>query len=1212
MNLNVRFIGSLIKYFIYLCVILIAAGAALFWFDTGSWLVRPLAERAGSFFLDPVKLEIDDIAGSLRQGYSLRGLRLVSGDEAMLTLDYASVSPDWDMVLDGMNGIPYIQKLELRGISSDLDKVLTVASLFTSSSKDKASKDTTPFSLRINPANIAIHDVNFGTPYANLSLDALTLSDTGRFRLAAKILSRDNELPIRTNAKITLTPIEVFSSEIFIGRKSTGAFSGTLEPIKARLDLTALSLDELLKFAPPLNVKASGRIDGRIFVSGDNVSGVVSMPRANVMDVPFNFRLPFAWDGHDNFSLTDARLNTDLARVKADINAEISSLRLKAKGEAMNISLNEIGRMFAPEAKLDGEGGSVIFDVDAQLSGDILSKAKADVTAGIPYISAQGMRLMKDLSAHVKLTPGYAPRISLNGEVFRGKLFARGEALQEADGTIKPQAVISLVNLDIGTAAQAVPAAAKSVKGLSGKVTATAKISDTLDVEGRLTSDKITAEGITITNLLANLGYHHQAGRAELEGLSLNLGKGLVTASGGANLKDTSFTFKGNVANFEPRVIPQLRDVTGIYGLKAEGSGRYSDLMGTIKAAALLTAHNAGYSGFTAGDINLPVSFADKKLAIQDARASLPGGSISLKGLVNLQNMANPGLDITASTQGINIAEVMNKFSLQNPSMPLSGRVRGNVSVKGPLNTASVNASLKADSVKAGDLVNMPSALLEVQGNMKKVTLRKLEAKVNSSDISGSGTFTRNQKDLMNSGLDFTARLKGLELKPLLLKFMETAPAYGTINAEARLKGTINKPKLDAAILSPIYSGKMEIEDIKASMTAPEPKHYSVNTKARIGNFRPEADIDIRQKGSIWTFNVDTKPLDIDSAIETQMPAMAGLAKGYARVHVDGSTKAGAPINIKASSKQITILDKIKITDINLPAVFKTAQSKLEMTKGTARLSDGIISSGVDVDLDKKSWKGSVNVSHLDFGKLAGPFLPEGELIGSVDSEIEMKGRFGVMATSFADGRFETTPGYFHKMALLERITPTGRISFEKISGTFFWNGSDIFLNPGTGARAGADEPLYRYVSVNGSAGLPGKGLRLLCDGRFDLKILDQLLGAMKGVFQYMTGGLTKNIVRDAAGRVLGLKSRDFQNISFTLANSWQELRLLDLKITKPIEDFLPIDILNRDSETQKDSTQFKLQLKIPTGPGDKSVEEESTTDQFKRQLLDNLLNMGL
>ena len=118
----------------------------------------------------------------------------------------------------------------------------------------------------------------------------------------------------------------------------------------------------------------------------------------------------------------------------------------------------------------------------------------------------------------------------------------------------------------------------------------------------------------------------------------------------------------------------------------------------------------------------------------------------------------------------------------------------------------------------------------------------------------------------------------------------------------------------------------------------------------------------------------------------------------------------------------------------------------------------------------------------------------------------------------------------------------------------------------------------------------------------------------MKGVFQYMAGGLTgtTNFLRDAAGRMLGVKRRDFQNVSFRLANSWNNLQFLDLKVTKPIEDFLPINLLNKNEETQRSEQKFKLQLKFPVGPGNHDPEDDSPADQFKQQLIDNLFDMGL
>ena len=365
-----RLIGSLIKFFIYLCIILIAAGAALFWFDTGSWLVLPLAQRAGNFFLAPLKLELSNVNGSLRNGYSLDGLKLISGDKALFTLNHASVSPDWDLVLKGLDGIPYIKNLELQGISSDLNKVLALVDHFTTSedTAEKSKDKTEPFTFTLNPFNASIRDLYFGTEYANVSLDALTLHDNGNLYLNTKILSHDNILPLKINARANFEPIEIISSDLYVGQKGTGRFTGIFDPIKARLDLTALSLDELLKFAPPMDIKASGRLDGRIFLDTDSsgimsVSGVVSMPRANVMDIPLNFRLPFRYNGKNFAALDNVTLNTGAASVRLNASADIDTMNIQAKGSARNISLTEIGKMFAPDARLVGEGGWLNFDV---------------------------------------------------------------------------------------------------------------------------------------------------------------------------------------------------------------------------------------------------------------------------------------------------------------------------------------------------------------------------------------------------------------------------------------------------------------------------------------------------------------------------------------------------------------------------------------------------------------------------------------------------------------------------------------------------------------------------------------------------------------------------------------------------------------------------------------------------------------------------------
>ena len=109
----------------------------------------------------------------------------------------------------------------------------------------------------------------------------------------------------------------------------------------------------------------------------------------------------------------------------------------------------------------------------------------------------------------------------------------------------------------------------------------------------------------------------------------------------------------------------------------------------------------------------------------------------------------------------------------------------------------------------------------------------------------------------------------------MLKNFMQKPPVEGVIDARAGIRGTFSQPYADIELTRPILYGKTEIHDISANVKSPHPNHYRINAKARVENFKPEADIDIRNNNGVIVYNVDTKPLDIDSAIQTQMPNMA-------------------------------------------------------------------------------------------------------------------------------------------------------------------------------------------------------------------------------------------------------------------------------------------------------------------------------------------------
>ena len=131
----------------------------------------------------------------------------------------------------------------------------------------------------------------------------------------------------------------------------------------------------------------------------------------------------------------------------------------------------------------------------------------------------------------------------------------------------------------------------------------------------------------------------------------------------------------------------------------------------------------------------------------------------------------------------------------------------------------------------------------------------------------------------------------------------------------------------------------------------------------------------------------------------------------------------------------------------------------------------------------------------------------------------------------------------------------------------------------------------------------------IFIDFLFCLKLniyLDKVLGALKGVFQYFTGGLSGGggLFKGVVGKALGIEKRDFQDVFFALTGSWADLQLLHLRIDKPLQDYLPLEKLNKTEEQKASDKKFRLNLKFPTGPGAKDSEGRAE-DQFKEQLLD-------
>lgn len=1169
--------------------LLLLAAAGLVWLPTGRWLLLPIVRHIGSGLVP--SLRVEGVEGSLYGGYTVTGAALVSGDAALLELRSLSVRPNWHSILSGN---PWPAALELEGLSTDVESLRSLADRFGGGT---ASSEP----LHVLPVRISVRDAAVASPWGALNLTSLDLSEQGGLVLRLAL----GELPLEADAAIGFSPLEVVSSDVRIG-EGKGSFKGRIEqPFDLCGDLSALSLGSLLEFLPgSADLRGTGRLDGRFSVRGTvddlEAGGVLSLTRASVRDVPLELRLPWNWSG-GVLAVPDAAfrsLSADASlALSADLRTGTSGLRLAARGSAKGVSLKNIGRLLAPQAGLAGEGGQVRFDLTADASGSV----SGDLSASLPEVAAGGKRLVRNLTADIRLTPGAPPRIVCDGEVFGGRVRGRGEALRR-NGALRPEMSFTATELDTALMAAVFPALAAAAP--SGKLALTVRVDEAMAVSGTLSSPGLTAGGVTVRDLSASL--RCADGQAVLERLEGRIGKAPLSLSGTADLRRKELGFEGRVLGLDPRSIPQIASqVRGLLDVKAFVGGSFADPRVTVH----LTGKNTRVADVPLRGLKLSASYADGRLTLPESALNLPGGTLNLQGAVALPKEGKPQLDLSGRLNGLNLASLPGAGKPQG----LEGMLQGSFKVSGPADSAALSASLRGTGIRAGG-VPMDRLELDLRGTTREIRVNRLSASLGKGTLEGKGSVSLSARNPMDRKLDVRLAVRDLSLRALLNPFVPDAPVGGILNGSLTLQGSPAKPEATLRFDTPLTIRETIVDRLALSVQSSGKNRFALHASGKLGDFGLAVKGDVRREGRGWRYSVTTDPLDLDRMLSAKSPSLKGKLAGRMTAKLTGSVgaeKDGAlpPVAVSLSIPKLTA-SGMTVTDIALP--FRVSGGKATLSGGRAVFCKGAVRADADVNLAESKWQGTARVSGLDLGDLTRPFLPEGELVGSADANVRLKGNFGTLMMVFANGSFTTGGGYLHKVEMIETISPIKRITFEMIRGTFFWDGSDLWLNPGTQATAGPGEPLYRYFSVNGPLGIPGKGLKLVCKGRFDIQLLNRVLGALKGVFQYFTGGLSNgDLLKNVVGKALGIKKRDFQDVSFVLAGGWSNLQLLNLRIDKPLKDYLPLEKLNRTEEQRGDGAQFRLNLKFPTGPGAEGGEDRTTEDQFKEQLLDNLLNIG-
>jgi hypothetical protein len=640
-----------------------------------------------------------------------------------------------------------------------------------------------------------------------------------------------------------------------------------------------------------------------------------------------------------------------------------------------------------------------------------------------------------------------------------------------------------------------------------------------------------------------------------------------------------------------------------------------------------------------AAGLRLAASYADGRVTIPETAVGVPGGSLSFRGEAELPK-GGGALRLDFSGAANLDAEAF--LAKRGEAAPVSGRIDGIWKVSGPLSGAEFSLLVRSDAlgivppepkngskngakggikngikdgIKDGGMkFEVKNLVFDAAGTVQGAEVRNLEvrsvkAEIGGGTLAGKGNLSFGRRGRFKVDME----AEGLDIRALLAQFGVAGVVGGLLDGSLTLQGTPRRPEFVVRTTSPLTIQETLVDGLTVTFTSPARGRFDMNASARMGELTLALNGRMERRSGGWNYTAETDLLDVDRLISAKMPSMKGRLGGRVKAALSGRLGASArasrpePVDILLTLPVFEAAGA-RFSEVSLP--IRVLGDRVT-ARGSGRLYGGAVSVSADVFMPDRRWNAVLNIAGLDVGQAAAPFLPQGEIVGSADVGVKLRGNYGALMMLFADGVFQMGEGYIHKVAAFELLTKGGRIDFEEVRGSFFWDGVDLRLNPGTQVTAKRGDSFYRYLSVNGPLGIPGKGLNLDFKGRFNITALNSVLGALKGAFQMMTGTLTGSgggqLLRSAVGRMIGLQDRDFQDVTFQLKGSWSELQLLNLKIDKSLEAYLPLKSLNAE-EHKENEKKIKFNLRIPVGPGGEGDGEEPG-DQMKRQILDNLLN---
>lgn len=1151
---------------------------------------------------------IDDLSGNPMTGVygetlavSHDGAMIISASRVEMRVDLASVM-----------GTPKLARLALYGVSADLDTLMQHL--------PPQKEGSSPPAL----ARLSIAESRVSTSWGALDIKELDvyISD-GEYDVYLTGSFMGEPVDVAATIAIDGKDTRITKSKITWGGADLSARGSLLPTADAACKLTGLDLERISPFVPQIDeyqIKGAYAADIAVY-GGDDlaVSCDVSSAGGSVMGEVFSDLAFSCYFSGNNLSIRDARVNVcggsascetsivigDGALQQIDAAVSIDRIDLKsAKGsfpslEGVDGIVSATCRVKGTPDKLAGSAevsspkviakGNVIEDVKARI--DIASFEKLEVDGGAkfcgtPFKASGRVTLVPQVAADITITgdkvkienfASLAPQIKNNEISGTGAisiaLHAKGDDV-EASGSMRFDEVSAMKAYKVRDASAdfsltdgklSLPAFRGSicgaeVEGATYRPIDTKAKAPSITLEGRLSMADIS----TASDAFPQIAKNSIKGQLDVR----------WRTEGGAD------DISADISITSPKI--SVRDVLDVKGISA--SARYR------KGAA----------------------------EIVSGSASALGSPITASGVIKLSGAGAPTFNVKGTLTELDPKELV-KLGLISDD--ISGSLTCDWRVwNESAETPSVRLYFKNTQFVYGKLFNVRDVRGNVVYDGSELRFDRFMTQMNSGDIELSGTvggLGGAEMDPDKMPLDLEVSFRSADIGRISRMFSPDAKGFqGMLSGSADITGSAGDPsfkgagRVSAMRAFGLFFPNIEIRSVKGSkrsilipdIVAQFGRGY-INSRVSV-DLGEQPDLEVTATGR----SVDIRSLTFTLDRETRRSLIGSLDFDFSGRGWTDSFSGGGSLNIPSFTGM-----GIKVTNISAP--FWVSQGYVIVEDSRADFYGGVLNVQIAKDIVNTNWGGRFDIKSADLKAFLQDAMPEmeGSVSGSADLHFRVGGSSSRTSLLDGGGYFNVKDGTITGFPAVESVSKAagGRpITFSLVHVPFLLDGETFYFLPGTRASAPPDDPIFKYLTVDGSILLQDRYINLSCLGNINLRSLNSLVGGLQGVMNAaMSGSTNKDELLSTflGGAISGMSKNQFRDVSLNVKGTSDDLRFSNVTIAEPLTHSSMPEVLSQSNESnEKKEDKFSVTVEFPVGPG--TAKDENVGGQIGGQVLEQTL----